>query len=103
MQWTDALVLGVYDVANTHPRNPREVFAEAFNEVQRIQSMKARAGPVQFLIPQCVLFLFIFIFHFHYYLTGGQRPSSGKALRIPISLCKMKSNTLGSIYDADER
>lgn len=31
--------------------NPREVFAEAFNEVQRVQSMKARAGPMQFFIP----------------------------------------------------
>lgn len=31
--------------------NPREVFAEAFNEVQRIQSIKARAGPLQSLVP----------------------------------------------------
>ncbi|KAI1279982.1 cytochrome P450 [Xylaria sp. FL0933] len=31
--------------------NPREPFAEAFNEVQRIQSIKARAGKLQFLIP----------------------------------------------------
>ncbi|KAI0433586.1 cytochrome P450 [Xylaria sp. FL1042] len=31
--------------------NPREPFAEAFNEVQRIQSIKARAGKLQFLVP----------------------------------------------------
>ncbi|KAI3342751.1 cytochrome P450 [Ustulina deusta] len=32
--------------------NPREPFAEAFNEVQRIQSLKARAGPLQILVPR---------------------------------------------------
>ncbi|KAI8632582.1 glycoside hydrolase family 20 protein [Xylariaceae sp. FL1651] len=32
--------------------NPREPFAEAFNEVQRVQSVRARAGPLQFLIPR---------------------------------------------------
>ncbi|KAI0200290.1 cytochrome P450 [Astrocystis sublimbata] len=31
--------------------SPRAVFAEAFNEVQRIQSIKARAGPLRFLVP----------------------------------------------------
>ncbi|GAW19911.1 hypothetical protein ANO14919_094040 [Xylariales sp. No.14919] len=31
--------------------NPREPFAEAFNEVQRIQGIRARAGPLQFLVP----------------------------------------------------
>ncbi|KAI0392106.1 cytochrome P450 [Xylariaceae sp. FL0594] len=31
--------------------NPREPFAEAFNEVQRIQSIKARAGPLRGLVP----------------------------------------------------
>ncbi|KAI1333290.1 glycoside hydrolase family 20 protein [Xylariaceae sp. FL0255] len=32
--------------------NPREPFAEAFNEVQRIQSIRARAGPLQVLVPR---------------------------------------------------
>ncbi|KAI0160334.1 glycoside hydrolase family 20 protein [Xylariaceae sp. FL1272] len=32
-------------------RMPREPFAEAFNEVQRVQSIRARAGPLQKLIP----------------------------------------------------
>ncbi|KAH9908899.1 cytochrome P450 52A11 [Xylariomycetidae sp. FL2044] len=31
--------------------NPREPFAEAFNEVQRVQNIRARAGPVQRFIP----------------------------------------------------
>ncbi|KAI1828079.1 cytochrome P450 [Xylaria intraflava] len=31
--------------------NPREPFAEAFNEVQRIQSLRVRAGPLRFLVP----------------------------------------------------
>ncbi|KAI1335890.1 glycoside hydrolase family 20 protein [Xylariaceae sp. FL0016] len=31
--------------------NPREPFAEAFNEVQRIQSIRSRAGPMQRLVP----------------------------------------------------
>ncbi|KAI0021020.1 cytochrome P450 [Xylariomycetidae sp. FL0641] len=31
--------------------NPREPFAEAFNEVQRVQSMRSRAGPAQRFVP----------------------------------------------------
>ncbi|KAI1178692.1 glycoside hydrolase family 20 protein [Nemania sp. FL0916] len=32
--------------------NPHEQFAQAFNEVQRIQSIGARAGPLKFLVPR---------------------------------------------------
>ncbi|CAJ2500951.1 Uu.00g038040.m01.CDS01 [Anthostomella pinea] len=31
--------------------NPREPFAEAFNEVQRVQNIRARAGPLQGFVP----------------------------------------------------
>ncbi|KAI0187461.1 cytochrome P450 [Xylaria flabelliformis] len=42
---------GKRQTADNRHRNPREVFAEAFNEVQRIQSIKARAGPLRVFVP----------------------------------------------------
>jgi len=36
----------------THHRTPRQEFAEAFNEVQRVQNIISRAGPLRFLVPR---------------------------------------------------
>ena len=34
-----------------HHSTPRQPFADAFNEVQRVQNIKARAGPLMAFVP----------------------------------------------------